>query len=325
MKRQILVGFVCIGSLVVNAYQWHIHQSTLKRQAALQNFLNDYLTQDKMAEKGSSERKKDLLKKRIHTLEKEKSQAQYAKLTNQMDLTKKGNSKSANGNNNQDNPFRELFRTPEMQEFIKARQRGFLADTYKDFVNQIGLSPKEREKFLDILAQNQTQFPERNRRWPSNSPTNQLNAETENKMESELQELLGSSRYAQYESYQKTIGQRSAMRQFEQQIALSEAPLQPYQRDQMLQILIEENRNAPFSGIRQRDMMRQFSQWDEATAQQYFESQQKANDRILLRAQTVLNPKQLEQFKEFQNGLLKIQETGLKVFRDRANQQNQQN
>ncbi|MEZ5406132.1 MAG: hypothetical protein R3F23_08190 [Verrucomicrobiia bacterium] len=321
MKRQILVGFVCIGSLVINAYQWYIHQSTLKNQIALKKALNNYLKQDKMTEVGASERKKDLLKKRIHTLEKEKSQAQYAKLTNKMDLAKKGSAESTRGDNNQDNPFRELFRTPEMQEFIKARQRGFLADAYKDFVSQIGLSAKEREKFLDILAENQMQSSERNRRWGSNSSTNQLNAEMENKTELELQELLGPSRYAQYESYQKTIGQRSAVRQFEQQIALSEAPLQPYQRDQMLQILIEENRNAPFSGMRQRDMMRQLSQFDEATAQQYFESQQKANERILLRAQTVLNPKQLEQFKEFQNGLLKIQETGLKVFRDRANQQ----
>lgn len=321
MKRQILVGFVCIGSLVINAYQWHAHQSTLKNQANLQKALNHYLKQNKMPEIGVSERKKELLKKRIETLEKEKSHMQFAKQTNEMDFSK--NAETVRSDDRQDSPFRELFRSPEMREFMKARQRGALAESYKDFVTRLALTPQEREKFLDLITEKQTQFADRTHRW-SQTSTNQFDA-MENKLESELQQLLGPSRYAQYETYQKTLGQRTAMNQFEQQITLSDSPLQSYQRDQLLQIMIEENRNDPFSGMRQREMMRQLSQFDETTAQQYFASQQKANERVLLRAQTVLNPKQLEQFKEFQNGMLKIQQTSLKVLHDRANRQNQQN
>ena len=169
---------------------------------------------------------------------------------------------------------------------------------------------------LDILAENQTPWMDRANR---ESSTNQMTSE---EMNAELEQLLGPSRYAQYESYQKTIGQRMALNQFEQQMALSEAPLQSYQKDQLLQILTEENRDNPFNGMRQRDMMQTLSQSDEATANQYFESRRKAAERALVRAQTVLNPKQFEQFKEFQNGLLKIHEAGFKVFRDRANRQN---
>ena len=204
---------------------------------------------------------------------------------------------------------------------MKARQRGALADSYKDFVNQAALSPQEREKFLNLLAENQMQWMDRGGYRGSQSSTNQFNA-TEDNLEADLQKLLGPSRYSQYEAYQKTIGQRIALNQFEQQIALGEAPLQSYQKDQLLQILTEENRNSPLSGVRQREMMRTLNGLDQNAINQYFENQRKANERALVRAQTVLSPKQFEQFKEFQNGLLKIHETSFKAFRERSNRQN---
>lgn len=316
MKSPFLVGLgvLCLGSLILNAYQWQRYREVSQSNIFHQPFAS---TENDFSER-ASERKKELLQKRLHALEKEKSRLKIEKNSAMASLSTNeiGKTEERRG----DNSFRELLRSPEMKDFMKARQRGVLSDSYKDFVNQAALSPQEREKFLDLLAENQMQWMDRAPRGAQSS-TNQLTA-TEGKTEAELQKLLGPTRYAQYESYQKTIGQRMALNQFEQQIALGETPLQSYQKDQLLQILTEENRNNPFSGMRQREMMQTLSQSDETAANQYFENQRQATERALVRAQTVLNPKQFEQFKEFQNGMLKLHETGFKAFRERANRQN---
>ena len=318
MKSQFLIwlSVLCLGSLILNAYQWQRYRSAFQNKYLLHQQSNQV---NELSER-VSERKKELLQKRIRALEKEKLQTQFAKFTNKLDLSKKENERTAKSHDRQESSFRELFRSPEMKEFMKARQRGVLADSYKDFVNQAALSPQEREKFLDLLAENQMQWIDRTRRG-SEASTNQLDV-AENKMDVELQKLLGPSRYSQYESYEKTIGQRRSLSQFEQQIALGETPLQSYQKDQLLQILTEENRDNPFNGVRQGEVMQTLSKADDAMVNQYFENQRKANERALVRAQTVLNSKQFEQFKEFQNGMLKIQEASFKTFRERMNRQN---
>ena len=317
MKSPFLIGLgaLCVGSLILNAYQWQHYRATSRNK-----FLVSQQNENDFPEK-ISERKKELLQKRLHTLEKEKVRLKSEK-NGAVALSESGSAETEKREEKRgDNAFRELLRTPEMKEFMKARQRGALADSYKDFVNQAVLSPQEREKFLNLLAENQMQWIDRGGYRASQSSTNQFNT-TEDNLEADLQKLLGPSRYSQYEAYQKTIGQRMALNQFEQQIALGETPLQSYQKDQLLQILTEENRNNPLSGIRQRDMMRTLNALDPNAINQYFEDQHKANERALVRAQTVLNPKQFEQFKEFQNGLLKIHETSFKAFRDRSNRQN---
>jgi hypothetical protein len=129
-----------------------------------------------------------------------------------------------------------------------------------------------------------------------------------------MKSLLGADRYAQYQGFEKTLGQRIQVQQFSQQIAATGAPLQDYQSQALIQIMSEESKNMP--GMNFGDSQKnpqQFIDMSPTQMDQFSQQMSAVNDKIYTRAMSVLTPPQLTAFKTYQQNAVTAQVAGLKM------------
>ena len=324
MKKQFgILGLVLLslGLIAFNFYQWQNHQ-TLKQE-------KEKLEQQRVLLQVEQEKKEQALKEITLQKKREKEEKRYlerlaelkanslpeARTLPEGGVVSEENQTSQKSQRTNDNPFAQLLAQPEMKEMVRNQQKVMAQQIYRDFFKQASFSPEEKEKFMKLIEEkNMQDFDEMQKVMGGQKEA----IATEFSGEAKLKELLGESRYTQYETYQKTVGERMVVNGYSDQMASSEAPLQPYQREQLTQILIEEYKHNPLNEMSDNEAFNVMSQ-SAKTRDDYFSAQKKLNEQILIRAQTVLNPNQLESFKQYQNNMLMMAETSMKMIQPRSN------
>jgi hypothetical protein len=168
---------------------------------------------------------------------------------------------------------------------------------YGDLFKEMNLTSQESEQLNSILVGDQIALM-RGASADKKDPK-QLAAEIEQRQkvsEAKLKNLLGDDRFAQYKTYQGQLGERMIVKQFEGQLALSQNPLAAGQKQQLVQVMVEErekymkeNAAAPKTG-----------KMDMAAYQSTI------NQRISNRAGTVLSPDQLKEFNKWQQSMAQL-------------------
>ncbi len=220
----------------------------------------------------------------------------------------------------------KIMADPDTKKFIRDQQRMMLDPLYGPLIKQLGLTPEEADRFKELLADNMMKGAENaSSLFGGPSSTNRaealktLAAEQTN-FEATVKAFLGDGRYAQYQDYQQTVGDRALLNQFRQQTTGTDNPLTDQQADQLLAIMREERQAAatltgqtlPGAGQDQANLQALLSG---EQSDKMLQAQETAGQRVYDRARAVLSPDQLNAFGRFQTNQMQMMRLGMQMAR----------
>ena len=109
------------------------------------------------------------------------------------------------------------------------------------------------------------------------------------------------------------MGERMALNQFSQQLAMSDSNLTPEQKDGLIAAMYEERLNASKSSDYFDAQDADIGDFNDTNMEKYQNQLQTINDKTLDRSKKILDDKQLEKFELFLINLQRQQEMQLKM------------
>jgi hypothetical protein len=208
----------------------------------------------------------------------------------------------------------KMFKDPEMRKMLAAQQTSALRGFYSDFVKQAHLTPDEADRFFSLLQDRQMALMDSSANMMSGSAVD-LKAASAAATTSDdaIKSLLGPDRFGQYQSFEKTLGDRIQVQQFSQQLGSTGAPLQDYQSQALIQIMSQERATLPSFQSNSGAGLAQGISMTPDQISQYSQQIDAMNQRVYNRALSVLTPPQLSAFAAFQKNLATVQVAGLKM------------
>jgi len=207
------------------------------------------------------------------------------------------------------NPFsgmlKKMMADPQMKKAMAQQQLGFMRQYYADFIKMAGLTPQESDKFFEILGKREEARMEAGANLGAGNPAKI------NEHQDELKTLLGDDRAKQFKDFEKSVPDRIALSQINQQLSSSGAQLNDSQTNSLLQIYSEERANgkAPDFKMGSGDAMNM----SDAQIDQMLQYQSDLNQRIDTRASSLLTPQQMEKLQAAQKQALEMQKMGMKM------------
>ncbi|MEZ5406131.1 MAG: hypothetical protein R3F23_08185 [Verrucomicrobiia bacterium] len=305
------LSILCFILLMTNVYQWQTAKS-LKQE--------NHQLNERLVAQTKHEKKEKIVEARQEQREKRRLQiAQTIKARHDQEINEgntvipsdvetKPSQEKAKKN---DNPLAQLMASPQMKEIMRAQQHMIVEKNYHDFIKSTTLSPEAKEKLMNLIEKEQMQQFESAQQILSG--TNSHIRTKNDPVKDEIKELLGKDQYAQFKNYQKTLSERMVVGGFVDQMVSSEMPIQPYQKEQLTQILIDEYQHNRLNRVSNNQALNAMTK-SQKTSDDYFTKQRELNERILTRAQTILNAEQLKRFKAYQENMLNLQEASMKML-----------
>jgi hypothetical protein len=214
----------------------------------------------------------------------------------------------------------KMMSDPAMKEMMRSQQKSMIETMYGRLFKDMNLTPEERQKFSELLLDQQTKAMEAGMGiFEEGGLTNVTQSVQAQQKESEeqLKALLGEERFTQYQEYQKTVGDRMQLDQLRRQMETAGTPVQDEQLQQLLALTKEERERvpAPFP----QDPQGAAANMERMLSGEFMEKQmawqEEINRRVLERATTVLTPDQLKAYEQFQTQQINMQKLGLKMMK----------
>jgi hypothetical protein len=218
----------------------------------------------------------------------------------------------------------KMMEDPDTRKMLRETQRTMMEQLYGPMAKQIGLTPEEAQKFNDLLADHAMKSTEQaSAMFGGLGSSNRTElttkmGEQQKAFDQEVKALLGDSRYAQYQDYQQTAGERMQLNAYKQQTAGSDHPLTDQQTEQLLGFMKEEKQNVAASTGQELSSTGQNAanlpgmlSGDKLEA--FLDGQTQANQRVYDRAKDVLSPDQLAAFGKFQTNQLQMIRLGMSM------------
>src|SRR6266478_6181256 len=219
----------------------------------------------------------------------------------------------------------EMFKNPEMKEFVKNQQKtvlsGMLDKTYAPFFAQLGLTTEQSAALKDLVLNKSLVDAGAGMEMMSGEmdATNRAQIFEQAKKEKDvidgqIKQMLGDDNYKQYEDYQKSIPERMTIGMFKDQQASGAAALTPDQEAQLVQVMSDERQKFKFT----TDFSDQTKftgdlagNLTEEKMNQFLQEQEQLHQLYMSRAQSVLSPDQLGSYGKFLTNQLGMQKFGL--------------
>ena len=142
-----------------------------------------------------------------------------------------------------------------MKKAMRQQQAMALRTLYADLIKQLGLSPDAAENLMTMLADRQMAMTEKGMALMGGKADAKQIAEAgdaSGAYDGKLEALLGADGYGQFKDYERTLGDRTMMQQYQQLFTANGAALDDSQSAGLLQIMIDIDERAksppsPFS------------------------------------------------------------------------------
>ncbi len=218
----------------------------------------------------------------------------------------------------------KMLNDPDTRKFIREQQRMMMDQMYAPLIKQMGLTPEEGERFKDLVADNAMKATEKAGSLFGGVATNRTAAfgqmaEEQKGLEQQVKAFLGDTRYAQYQDYQQTVGDRVQLNLFRQQSGGGPNALTDVQAEQLLGIMREEKQavasrtGQSFPGADQSQNLQ--AMLSEEQANRLFDAQETVNQRVYERAGQILSSDQLAGFARFQTNQMQTLRLGVSMAR----------
>ena len=145
-------------------------------------------------------------------------------------------------------------------------------------------------------------------------------SDEQKKFDEQLKGFLGEGRFAQYQEYSESMGERMILNQFQQQAATTDYPLRDDQSKQLLQVMKEESKSVKTAlnaaDPNASEQVRQFKMMSsDEEMNKFFDLQDQSNQRVYERARSILSPEQLNSFATFQSNQINMQRVSFNMAR----------
>jgi hypothetical protein len=242
---------------------------------------------------------------------------------------------------------RRLWQDPDYRAARVEMNRLALRQMYGHAAREIGLSSAEMDRVLTLVAEHQLSDPDgaempgtmtegspdeaQVRRWRERAE------ERQRAHSAKMRELLGDSRYEQWQAYERSLPERTAVRQLRYEMTVAGTPLDPGQEQALGRLLAAEERRAqdeiaatvPIAtamlispdGVvtRSRSGLAVRSPEDELRQQRaQLDVAQRSVERIREAAASILTEEQLVAFMQQRDASLTAQRASLQIQETRA-------
>jgi len=212
----------------------------------------------------------------------------------------------------------KMMKDPNMREFMRAQQKIALKKMYGPLIADLKLPPEQSQKLSDLLLDQQMKTLERSQDMFKDGNVDfkkaaEVSKDSENESEAAFQELLGPEKFAEFQEYKKTMGERMQLGQFKEQMQEAGSPIADEQAKQMIAVMKEERERYPPAFDKDKDPAALFA--DEGM-EKHFEWQEEVNRRVQERLGNVLSPEQLKAYAASQEQQLSMQKFGMKMARE---------
>jgi hypothetical protein len=210
----------------------------------------------------------------------------------------------------------KMFTDPEMKKVMRSQQGMAIRMMYGDLTSELGLTTDEAALIFDLLTERQMSVAGK-----AMSDGEAAGAEAKAAQDSfnaELKNVLGEERMKKFESFERTVGERMTLQQYQQSMAASGTPLDEAQRKGLLSIMTEERLKQPPSKFDpgSKDVAGAMKAMRTGEGmEQAMEQQRALNARVLGRARTVLSADQTLAFEAAQKQMMEMQEMGMKMWK----------
>jgi hypothetical protein len=189
---------------------------------------------------------------------------------------------------------------------------------YGGLFKDLKLSPEEKDKLKELLTDSQMKNIEAaqgmfgGKDGAAEDATKQI-ADSKKQTDAEIKALLGDERFAQYQEYQKSVGERMQLDQLRNQLASANMPLDDAQAAQLMQIMKDEKAASPAPISDDQTQLPKKDTFTSENLEKQLAWMDDYNRRVLDRAAQVLTPDQFKQYQSFQEQQASMQKLGLQM------------
>ncbi len=216
----------------------------------------------------------------------------------------------------------KMMKDPAMREMMREQQKVMINMMYGGLFKELNLSPEEKDKFKELLTDSQMGKVAATQSLlggtqdeATTAAAKQSVADAKKQSEADIKALLGEQRYAQYEDYQKNVGERMQLDQLKTQLAGENAPLRDEQTAQLLQIMKEEKLALPPAIPADQSEMPDKDTFTPQKMDEQLKWMDQYNARVADRAKSVLTPEQFINYQKFQEQQASMQKLGMQMAR----------
>jgi predicted nuclease with TOPRIM domain len=223
------------------------------------------------------------------------------------------------------NPMAEMFKDPQMKDFVKAQQKmvlsGMIDKNYASFFSRLGLGAQQAASLKDLIIKKSMVDAQTGMSMLSSSQDpdartqifEQSNAEKEG-INSEIRQMLGEENYQDFLAYEKSQPERMSVGMFKDAQASGPTALSAEQEEHLIQALGEERQNFKFTTdlYDQTKIARDLSgNLSEEKVKQFQQERAQLDEKYLERARVILSDEQMPQFQKFLSSQSQLQNAAL--------------
>jgi hypothetical protein len=224
------------------------------------------------------------------------------------------------------NPLADMLKSPEMRDMIKQQQKtvlgGMVDKNYAAFFKSMNLSPEQSAAMKDLIMNKMLGDTEMGLEMMGGNLTPEQRAamvaaakERTDTLNQQMKELLGEENFSTYEAYEKTVPDRMAVSQLNDQLGANLA-LNSEQENLLIQAMSEERQGFKFTTDfnNQNDFSADFaSRFTEENLNVFLQEQQRLNQNYLNRAQTILSADQLTAYQKALTAQQEMTKMGMRM------------
>ncbi len=213
-----------------------------------------------------------------------------------------------------------MMKDPAMREMMREQQKAMIKMMYGGLFKELKMSPEEEVRLKELLTDSQMANIEAAQGLfgdgkESAEDSSKRIAEAKKQTDAKVKELLGDERYAQYEDYQKNVGERMQLDQLKMKFAGENLPLADQQTAQLLQIMKEEKTATPPVIPTDNTQMPSKELFTAENIDKQIQWMDDYNKRVQSRAESVLSPDQLKLYRDWQEQQAAMQKMGMNMAR----------
>jgi hypothetical protein len=224
--------------------------------------------------------------------------------------------------------FAKMFESEEGRKMMKSQGAMMTRMMYSDLARVLKLSPQDAEQVMAMLNDRQSAMSEGQFKFMGEGKFDEAtakqmgeqSAEVKKDYDAKLKGLLGEQKFQEMQDYERTLGDRMALTQYETQFSAAGVPLKTEQRDALLGIMARERKNSPPPILDNtgQDPAKSFAAMrDDASVEKYFAQEEEYQRRVMAAATKGPNPLSPDQVNALQQGFKQfgeMQKFGMKMM-----------
>lgn len=216
-------------------------------------------------------------------------------------------------------PMGAMLKSPEGRQMISNRTAARVKSQYADLAKRLKLPPQDTEVVMGLLADRQAAII--NARFSSTGNAADLASQTaaiQSEFDEKLKATLGEEGFEQYNEYEQTVEARTAVNQLETQFSSAGLPLEPAQKENLIQLLSAETKNSPanpFDPTKNDPTSVLNALKDDAAIETWVQQQQDFQNRVVQSASKTLTPDQVTTLQQSLQQKTERDKMGLQMFK----------